>query len=158
MPQKYEHGEDYRVGLYFQEFEIGDQFETGGRTITAAEISSYLSLVPNVGEGHVNVELTDGDRVVHGLLTLLISQGLSVYDGIPHVRPGGGLYGINDLRWTQPVYVGDTIHNEEEIVDKEPYDDEKGQITYERRVKNQDDELVLFYEWIELAARKDAPE
>lgn len=154
MPRQYEHGKDYRRGLYFEEFEIGDQFVTGGRTITPAEMSSYVSLVPNVAEGHVNAEATDGKRVVHGLLTLMISQGLSLYDGIPHVRPGGGLYGIDRLRFTSPVYIGDTIHNEEEIVEKEPYDDEKGKIVYERRVKNQDDELVLVYRWTELAARR----
>jgi acyl dehydratase len=153
MPRKYEHGVDYREGIPFEEFEIGDEFETESRTITPAELASYVQLAPNHSEGHLSVDATDGNRVVHGMVTLCVSQGLALYNGVPHIRPSGGLYGMENVRWTQPVYVGDTLHMEETIADKEDYSDEIGKLTYERQVKNQDDELVLIYNWIELAAK-----
>jgi len=149
-----ERGEDYRKGLYFEEMEVGDTFDFGGRTIDQAELSAYLSLVPNIGEGHVNKDRTDGKQVVHGLITLLISHGLSLYDGTPHIRPGGGYYGIDGIRWTAPVYFGDTIYCEAEVVDKEVYSEDVGKVTYKRRVTNQDDELVMVYEPILMIARK----
>lgn len=154
MSRKLEHGTDYRQGLYFEELQIGDQFTSQSRTVTPAELNAYLQLAPNMSEGHLSVDATDGNRVVHGMVTLCMSQGLCVYDGVPHIRPGGGLYGMEDVRWTQPVYVGETISVTEEIVDKEVYDDGIGKVTYERKVTNQDDELVLIYKWIELAARE----
>lgn len=150
------HGEDYRQALYFEELEEGHTFDFGGRTLTDGELAAFLSLVPNIGQGHVNADANDGKRLAHGLITLLVSNGLAIYDGTPHVRPGGGWYGIDHLRWIEPVYFGDTIYCEAEIVEKEDYNDELGMITYERRVTNQDGDLVMVYRPIYLVAKRDA--
>lgn len=154
MSRELVHGTDYRQGMYFEEFEIGDTFTSASRTITPAELNAYLQLSPNMGEGHLSVAATDDNRVVHGMVTLCVSHGMCIYDGVPHIRPGGGLYGMDRVRWTQPLYVGETISTKEEVVELEEYDDEIGKITYERKVTNQDDELVLIYNWIELGARR----
>jgi len=147
-------GEDYRQGLYFEEMEEGDTFDFGGRTISEGELGAYLSLVPNIAEGHTNDDKMDGKRVVHGLITLLVSHGVTMYDGTPHRRPGGGFYGIDGIRFTNPVYFGDTIYCEAEVAKKEVYNDEIGKVTYDRRVTNQDGDLVLVYSPIVLVARK----
>lgn len=155
---KLERGEDYRQGLYYEELEVGDTFDFGGRTIDDGELASYLSLVPNIAEGHTNDHKKEGKRVVHGLITLLVSHGLTMYDGTPHRRPGGGFYGIDGIRFTAPLYFGDTIYCEAKIVEKEEYNDEIGKVMYERKVTNQDGDLVMVYRPIILVARKPSDE
>ena len=78
------------------------------------------------------------------MLVLSIALGmidqviLSKYD----VNSVIAFYGIEKVRFLQPVFIGDTIKAVAEVVDKKEKS-ESGVVTYELKVKNQRDEVVL---------------
>jgi len=82
-----------------------------------------------------------GARIAHGVLTLSIMTGLWARLGILEGTVEA-FCGIERLRFTKPVYSGDTLHVKMKVVDKE----EKGQsgiILVENTVLNQKSETVM---------------
>ena len=129
----------------FEDLEVGESYDVGGRTVSTADLNSYIAMSGNIGQGHVNKlkaqEAGHPERVVHGFAVMAIQQGLA----LPvFQRPGGGLYGYDKIRFTHPVYVGDTINVVVTVEEKEDYDDDRGLVSFKREVYNQDGELVVF--------------
>lgn len=130
--------------MAYEELTVGDSFDVGGRTLSPADLNNYIALSANNGQGHVNKlaaqEAGHRERVVHGFVVMAIQQGLShaVFQ-----RPGGGLYGYDRIRFTQPVYVGDTIELTITVDEKEEYDEDRGLVSFKREVFNQDGDLVV---------------
>ena len=54
-------------------------------------------------------------------------------------------YGVDKLRFTKPVFIGDTIHVVKKVVASEEKPGGRGLVTFETTVLNQSDELVLIY-------------
>jgi len=54
-------------------------------------------------------------------------------------------YGVDRLRFTRPVFIGDTIHVLKKVISKELKEPGRGLVTFETSVLNQNDELVLIY-------------
>jgi acyl dehydratase len=54
-------------------------------------------------------------------------------------------YGVDRLRFTRPVFIGDTIHVVQKVIGKEPKQPGRGLVTFETSVLNQNGELVLTY-------------
>ena len=77
MPQR-----KLSLSLYFEDFTIGVEHVTRGRTITESDIVSFAGLSGDFVELHTNEEYARqspyGRRIAHGLLTLSISSGLMV--------------------------------------------------------------------------------
>src|SRR3990170_4615863 len=67
-------------GKYFEEWEVGDEFETGRRTVTEADIVIFAGLSGDYNPLHTNEEFAKkgvfGTRVAHGFLVHSISIGL----------------------------------------------------------------------------------
>ena len=109
-------------GLYFEDFEIGVKLRTAGRTITEADIVTFAGLSGDFNQIHTNAEYaaadTFGQRVAHGLLVQSIATGLAVQSGVIE----GTVLAFRELvaKFSLPVFIGDTVHVEIEIVDKEP--------------------------------------
>jgi oxepin-CoA hydrolase / 3-oxo-5,6-dehydrosuberyl-CoA semialdehyde dehydrogenase len=97
---------------YFEEIQIGDMLITGKRTITDADISNFANLSWDHFYAHTDAtSLQDTlfeKPVAHGYFVLSAAAGLFV-DGS---KKGPVLlnYGIEELRFTKPVYAGSTIH------------------------------------------------
>lgn len=97
---------------YFEELQIGDQISTKKRLITADDIDQFADLSGDHFYAHnksTNFAGTMFDKqVAHGYYILSAAAGLFV--------DGGGLgpvllnYGIDELRFTKPVYAGATIY------------------------------------------------
>jgi acyl dehydratase len=85
-----------------------------------------------------------GRPVVQGVLTLGFADGFMARAVIP-TRVPSVHYGHDKVRYTTPVYPGDTIRCETKVVDKAVKNDVFGIVTWEVRVKNQKDEVVLFH-------------
>ena len=70
------------MGLYFEEFEMGDQVESVGRTITEADIVNFAGISGDWNLIHTDAVYSQdhmfGQRVAHGLLILSIASGLAV--------------------------------------------------------------------------------
>ncbi len=105
-------------GMYFEEFEIGQQASTAGRTITEADVVSFACLSGDYNQIHTDAEFSKttpfGQRVAHGLLVASIASGLVMQTG---VLEGTVLAfrEINTWKFSKPVFFGDTIHVDTEV-------------------------------------------
>jgi acyl dehydratase len=85
------------------------------------------------------------ERIAQGMLVLSIALGmvdqvlLSNYD----VSSVVAFFGIKEVRFLKPVFIGDTIKARAEAVGKEDFNEKSGVVTYSLEVKNQREEVVL---------------
>lgn len=101
-------------GLYFEEFEVGATMRTRGRTITEADLVQFATLTGDFNPMHTDAEYSKdsfmGQRVAHGMLTISYAVGQAYQLGILE-RTVLGFRGL-DMKFSSPVYIGDTIHAE----------------------------------------------
>lgn len=139
-------GGDFMVmGKYFEDFEVGEEFTTPGRTITETDIVNFAGITGDWNQLHTNKEtVKEGifeERIAHGMLILSILTGLFARLGIIE-ETALAFYGIDKLRFTSPTFIQDTIHGKAKIIEK----DEKekgGLVTIEMKAINQNGEQLL---------------
>lgn len=109
-------------GLYFEEFEIGATMRTRGRTISEADLVQFAALTGDYNPMHTDAEYSRGsfmgERVAHGMLSLSYAIGQAYQLGILE-RTVLGFRGL-EMKFSNPVYIGDTIHAELKVVDTKP--------------------------------------
>ena len=109
-------------GLYFEEFEIGATMRTRGRTITEADLVGFAALTGDFNPMHTDSEYSRdsfmGQRVAHGMLTISYAVGQAYQLGILE-RTVLGFRGL-DMKFSSPVYIGDTIHAELKVAETKP--------------------------------------
>jgi oxepin-CoA hydrolase / 3-oxo-5,6-dehydrosuberyl-CoA semialdehyde dehydrogenase len=97
---------------YFEELQIGDQLITNSRTITSEDIDKFADLSGDKFYAHIKTTDFNGtmfeQQVAHGYFIMSIAAGLFV-DGYEK-NPVLLNYGIDELRFTKPVYPGAEIH------------------------------------------------
>jgi len=108
------------AGRYFEDFTIGDVYEhRPGRTIGEADNTWFTLLTMNQHPLHFDeayaAKSEFGRPVVNSCLTLSIVTGMSVADVSQKAIAN---LGWNDIRLTAPVFVGDTIYAESEVIAK----------------------------------------
>lgn len=97
---------------HFEEIQVGDTLITGKRTITESDINQFANLSWDHFYAHTDATSLEGtlfeQRVAHGYFVMSAAAGLFV-DGS---KKGPVLlnYGLDELRFTKPVYPGATIH------------------------------------------------
>jgi len=113
---------------HFEELQIGETIETHGRTITEADIVNFANVSWDHFYAHTDVTTLEGttfeQRVAHGYFILSAAAGLFV-----DAKKGPVLlnYGIDECRFTKPVYAGMTIAvrlTVKEKMDQEKREDE----------------------------------
>lgn len=113
--QQYAKGKDpgkHPFLKYFEELAIGDQLITAKRVITAEDINQFADLSGDHFYAHKEATDFNGTmfekQVAHGYLIMSIAAGLFVegYEKNPVLLN----YGIDELRFTKPVYPGAEIH------------------------------------------------
>ncbi|MEP6763274.1 MAG: phenylacetic acid degradation bifunctional protein PaaZ, partial [Gemmatimonadaceae bacterium] len=97
---------------YFDELQVGDTIVTGTRLITLDDVVNFANLSGDKFYAHMSDEdaKTNGvftGRVAHGYFIVSAAAGLFVD---PALGPVLANYGLEGLRFTKPVYPGDTIH------------------------------------------------
>lgn len=134
-------------GRFYEDFEVGDIYKHPfGRTVTEADNVWLTNLTMNVNPMHFNqvyAAQTDfDDRLVNGLVVIALAVGMSVIDVSMNAIAN---LGYDDIRHHNPVYHGDTLFAESEVIEKRESGsrDHVGIITTELRTFNQDDEKVL---------------
>lgn len=145
-------------GMYFDEFQPGQQIHTAGRTVTEADIVHFAGLSGDFTSIHTDAvyaaKSPAGQRVAHGLLVTSIVSGLAAQTG---VLEGTVLYfrEINEWKFVKPVLIGDTVQALMEV--KETKDMRRlggGLVSIEFNVKNQNDETVMKGTWTVLMAAR----
>lgn len=133
-------------GMYWEEWEIGAEFESPARTVTEADIVMFAGLSGDYNPLHVNEEYCKttifGTRIAHGPLVYAITAGLlfqlHLYDDTLIA-----FLGFENLKFTGPVKPGDTIHAKIKVLEKrETSRPDRGVMKRELRVFNQRDEVV----------------
>lgn len=144
-------------GRYFEQFEVGDRLITAARTITEADIVNFAGLSGDFNQIHTDAEFaakdTFGQRVAHGLLVQSIATGLAVQSGVIE----GTVLAFRELatKFSLPVFIGDTVHVQLEIVDKKALPRlGGGNITMKFGVYNQNGQVVQRGEWVMLVKSK----
>jgi len=132
---------------YFEDFTEGDVIEhRRGKTVSEVDNVLLTNLVMNTAEAHFNedsmLETEFGERIVFGGINLAIVNGLASPDITENaIRE----LSYDDVRFTNPVYHGDTLYAESEVLEKRPSDhrEDAGIVTFRVRGHNQDGDQVL---------------
>lgn len=139
----------------YEAIEIGDGFETQRRTITEADVTNFAGVSGDFNHLHTDAEaMADsplGGRVAHGTLVLAVTTGLLWQSRTAEEREHlVAFYGMDELRFVKPVFIGDTVHAETEITEKWETDHPaaSGIVRQQVTTKNQDDETVLSVEFL----------
>jgi acyl dehydratase len=138
-------------GTLFEGFHAGDRFVTGRRTITEHDILQFVTLVGLTEPLFFDIEYIKnesiyGERIAPGSLTFGIAEGLTVQTGLIH-GTGLAFAGLDRMRLSGPVKVGDTIQVEIEVLDTKAVPQRGGGIVrYRQWVKNQRDETIMEYD------------
>jgi len=134
-------------GRFYEDFEVGDVYKHPyGRTVTETDNVWLTNVTMNLNPMHFNepyAAATEfGERLVDGLFVIALAVGMSVIDVSQNATAN---LGYDEVRHHAPVYHGDTIFAESEVVSKRESDsrDHVGIVTTELRAYNQDDEKVL---------------
>ncbi|GAB3683524.1 MaoC/PaaZ C-terminal domain-containing protein [Salinarchaeum chitinilyticum] len=141
----------------YDAIEVGDRTTTGGRTITEADVTNFAGVSGDFNHLHTDAEVMAeteyGERIAHGALVFSVATGLLWQERDDAEREHVvAFYGVDHLRFVRPCFIGDTIHVEHEVVEKEPRDHPvaTGVVRYEVSVQNQRDETVLACKFLSL--------
>lgn len=135
------------LGRFFEDFELGDVYKHPyGRTITETDNVWLTNVTMNLNPMHFNGPYASktefNHRLVNGLVVIATAVGMSVIDVSQNATAN---LGYDDIRHHAPVYHGDTIFAESEVIDKRESNSREhvGIVSTELRAYNQDNELVL---------------
>lgn len=110
----------FKRGQYFEEFEVGQKIITVGRTVAESDIFNFAGFSGDYNQIHTDAEFAKstpfGQRVAHGLLGLSIASGLAMRTGVLE----GTVIAfreINHWKFIAPVFIGDTLHIEMEVME-----------------------------------------
>ena len=141
---------------HFEDYVLGEQRTTGGRTITETDIVLHAGQTGDFYPHHMDAEWCKtqpmGQRIAHGTLIFSIGVGMSA----DTVNPHGMSYGYDRLRFIKPVFIGDTVHVKVTVRDKrdDPKRPSQGIVVELCEVVNQRGEVVLACEHLLLVGRK----
>jgi acyl dehydratase len=144
-------------GLTFDEFEIGTAYESQARTITEADVVSFAGLSGDFNPLHTDAEFAKttpfGERIVHGMLTVAISTGMSNWTGL---FAGTTIALVEqNIQYKGAVKFGDTVRLRLEVAEKkESSKPDRGIVKFAARMLNQRDELVVDMQWTLLMKRQ----
>jgi acyl dehydratase len=134
----------------YEDFTVGDVYRSAlGRTVTETDNLLFTMLAMNTNELHFNEEAARatewGKPLVNSTFTLALVLGLSVRDT---TEAGGVNLGWKEIRLPKPVFVGDTIRSETEVLSARPSASRPGYGIVEVRTRgvNQRGEVVCEYE------------
>jgi acyl dehydratase len=117
------------IGLYYEDFNVGDIFEhRPGRTITEADNIQFSLLTMNQHPMHCDADFAAksefGKPLVNSALTLAIVVGMTVQEISGQAVAN---LGWKDISLTAPVFPGDTIYAESEVLEKRESKSRPGQ-------------------------------
>ncbi len=137
-------------GRYYEDFVIGDVYEhRPGRTISEADNTWFTLLTMNQHPLHFDAAYAAksefGRPVVNSCLTLSIVAGMSVSDVS---QKAIGNLGWNDIRLVAPVFAGDTIYAESEVISKRESEKRptQGVVTVRTTGRKADGTVFMTYE------------
>jgi 3-hydroxybutyryl-CoA dehydratase len=137
---------------YLEHFKVGEKAVSPGRTVTETDVVMFAGISGDWNELHTNAEYMKnspfGQRIAHGMLTLSIGSGLALRVRQRQPVEVLAFLGMDNVRFTAPVFIGDTIRVESEVIEVRPSKSrpDTGILKFKNSVKNQRDETVATWE------------
>lgn len=142
--------------MRFEDFVVGQEWTTSGRTVTEADIVGFAGLSGDFNALHVDSEYARstpfGERIAHGLLGLAMATGLASRAGFME----GSVEAFLSLEWKfrAPIRIGDTIRAALRVAGTRPMGDTGGLVMLDVTVLNQRNETVQRGQWTVLVKRR----
>lgn len=131
--------------LYYEDFAVGQEFTSPGRTITEYDVMTFAGLSGDYNQLHTNSEFCKGNqfgrRIAHGLLGLSVTSGLLSRAGLAE----GTVLAFLGLTWdfTAPIFFGDTVYARMTVKEKrETSKPDRGIVTRQVELVNQNGTVV----------------
>ena len=145
-------------GRHFEEFHVGDVYEhRPGRTISEADNTWFTLLTMNTHPMHFDAEYAKasefGKCIVCSPLTVALMVGMSVTDVSQKAIAN---LGWTDIKLVAPVFAGDTLYAESEVLDKRESRSRPGAglVTVKTTGMNQDGKVVCTFSRTMLIAKQ----
>jgi acyl dehydratase len=134
------------MGKFYEECAVGDVSVTVGRTVTETDVVMYSAMSGDYTPIHTDAEVSRrgpfGQRIAHGPLGFTLAIGLSARLAMFEDTAIAAL-GIKDWRYLGPIFIGDTVHVEIEIIGKRlTSNPARGILERRFRLIKQDDTVV----------------
>ena len=145
------------TGLFFDDFEIGQNWVSPARTITEADVVMFAGISGDFNPLHTDEEFSKktqfGGRIFHGPGVFAVATGLESRLGIKE----GTAIAFLGMTWNLkgPVRIGDTIHVEQTVASKKPSSSkpDRGIVTFDVSVLNQDGDICQDGQWVVMFKR-----
>jgi oxepin-CoA hydrolase/3-oxo-5,6-dehydrosuberyl-CoA semialdehyde dehydrogenase len=149
---------DHVFRKYLEELEVGDSVLTDSRRVTLENIEHFADFTGDRFYAHMDESAAAANpffegRVAHGYLIVSFAAGLFVS---PEPGPVLANYGLENLRFLEPVYPGDEIRvalTAKQITPREGAG--YGEVRWDADVTKQDGSSVARYDVLTLVAKKD---
>jgi acyl dehydratase len=146
------------MGMYFEDFTVGQRLDTQKRTVSEDDIMAFARLTGDDNRIHTDPEFSKtmpfGRQVAHGLLGLSIASGLAWQTGI---LDGTVLAfrEVKEWKFVKPVFIGDSIYVEMQVLETKALPRiGGGAVTISLEIKNQSDEVCHRGQWTVLMLSK----
>lgn len=130
--------------LYFDDMEVGQEWVSGGRTVTEADIVHFAGFSGDFNPIHVDAEFAKTTPfrkpIAHGFAVFSIGSGLGVM--APQLRTIAMLR-VRYWNFILPVFAGDTIKMTSRVIEKTLRGrGKRGEVVWQRSISNQEGKVV----------------
>ena len=146
------------IGFFFEDLPVGRKFKTIGRTVTEADITNFINCTGMVEVLFTNIEFLESEsdikgRVAPGSLVYSFAEGLLVQATMQHT--GYAFLGM-ELKIEGPVFAGDTVHVECEVVEARLSQSRPGRglVRTRNRIVKQDGTVAITYTPLRMIKRR----
>lgn len=134
------------VGQYFDDYAVGQTFETHGRTLTETDLVNFCGIIGDYEPPHADETFARksplGRRVMQGCLVTTAAEGLMTRSGL---FDGTAITLLaSSWEYRAPVFIGDTVHARLRVKEtRKSSKGGRGVITFEVAILNQDEQAVV---------------
>ena len=143
---------------FWEDFDLGFTFQTPSITVTETHVVNWAGLTMDFYPLHMDKEYCAKtpfkERLAHGPLIFGMAVGMA---GLARVEGGAMIawMGVDNMKMLAPVKIGDTITNKVEVIEKrETGKENQGFQTWQYKIHNQRDEVVMVFDMKFLMHRK----
>jgi itaconyl-CoA hydratase len=147
-----------RTGRFFEDFAVGDVYRCRyGRTVTESDNIAFTLLTNNTNQIHFNndygARTPFGRCLVNSTLTLAVATGMGVED----ISENGFALGWDEVRMPNPLFPGDTLYSESEVLDvrESRSNPSQGIVTVSTRGYKQDGTVVIRFKRTVMVWKRD---
>ena len=146
-------------GDYFEDFEVGQEWQTPARTITEADVVAFAGLSGDYNPLHTDEVYASagmhGRRIAHGLLGMAVFSGLVMRLGI--LEESVMLFRELTCKFRAPIFIGDTVHGRMRVAETKAIARlGGGLVRFKTELYNQQDQVLQSGQWAVLVRSRDA--